>query len=147
MAAPSSKQFYRSAAWIALACLVVPMFASYYFDDMFSSISYLFEDPSLTQLGWDSSGYGLYASGYSVLCVFGGLIAGGILLDKWGVRISGSILTSVSFIWPEPREPHMDTTSGMSGESPNSAFACSLVYRPKPPRTGVPLTRRSETLL
>ena len=67
------------------------MFASYYFDDMFSSISYLFEDPSLTELGWDAAGYGLYASGYSVLCVFGGLVLGGILLDKWGVRFSGSI--------------------------------------------------------
>ena len=91
----SAKKFYRSAAWFALACLVVPMFASYYFDDMFSSISYLFEDPSLTQLGWDSAGYGLYASGYSVLCVFGGLIVGGILLDKWGVRISGSIFVGM----------------------------------------------------
>ena len=94
MTAPTRK-FYRSAAWIALACLVVPMFASYYFDDMFSSISYLFEDPSLTQLGWDSAGYGLYASGYSVLCVFGGLIVGGILLDKWGVRISGSVFVGM----------------------------------------------------
>ena len=93
--AASSRKFYRSAAWIALACLVVPMFASYYFDDMFSSISYLFENPSLTQLGWDSAGYGLYASGYSVLCVFGGLIVGGILLDKWGVRISGSIFVGM----------------------------------------------------
>ena len=57
------RNFYRSASWIALACLVVPMFASYYFDDMFSSISYLFDSASLTQLGWDSAGYGLYASG------------------------------------------------------------------------------------
>ena len=71
------------------------MFASYYFDDMFSSISYLFENPSLTQLGWDSAGYGLYASGYSVLCVFGGLVVGGILLDKWGVRISGSLFVGM----------------------------------------------------
>ncbi|MBP5483162.1 MAG: MFS transporter [Bacteroidales bacterium] len=71
------------------------MFASYYFDDMFSSISYLFEAPSFTQLGWDSAGYGLYASGYSVLCVFGGLILGGILLDKWGVRISGSVFVGM----------------------------------------------------
>ena len=81
--------------WAALACLVVPMFASYYFDDMFSSISYLFENPSLTQLGWDSAGYGLYASGYSVLCVFGGLVIGGILLDKWGVRVSGSVFVGM----------------------------------------------------
>ena len=95
MAASSSQKFYRSASWIVLACLVVPMFASYYFDDMFSSISYLFENASLTQLGWDAAGYGLYASGYSVLCVFGGLVLGGILLDKWGVRISGSLFVGM----------------------------------------------------
>ena len=95
MASSSVQKFYRSASWIVLACLVVPMFASYYFDDMFSSISYLFEDASLTQLGWNAAGYGLYASGYSVLCVFGGLVIGGILLDKWGVRISGSIFVTM----------------------------------------------------
>ena len=90
-----SKNFYRPAAWIALACLVVPMFASYYFDDMFSSISSLFENPSLTALGWDAAGYGLYASGYSVLCVFGGLVVGGIMLDKWGVRVSGTLFVGM----------------------------------------------------
>ena len=90
-----AQKFYRAASWLVLACLVVPMFASYYFDDMFSSISYLFENPSLTQLGWDSAGYGLYASGYSVLCVFGGLVLGGILLDKWGVRFSGSLFVAM----------------------------------------------------
>ena len=91
----SAQKFYRAASWLVLACLVVPMFASYYFDDMFSSISYLFENPSLTELGWDSAGYGLYASGYSVLCVFGGLVLGGILLDKWGVRFSGSLFVAM----------------------------------------------------
>jgi len=85
----------RLAPWLALACLVVPMFASYYFDDMFSSISYLFENPSLTALGWDSAGYGMYASGYSVLCVFGGLVVGGILLDRWGVRVTGSLFVGM----------------------------------------------------
>ena len=81
---------YKKLRWVALACLVVPMFASYYFDDMFSSISYLFENPSLTALGWDAAGYGLYAGGYSVLCVLGG-----ILLDKWGVRVSGSVFVGM----------------------------------------------------
>ena len=81
--------------WAALACLVVPMFASYYFDDMFSSISYLFEDASLTVLGWGAADYGLYAGGYSVLCIFGGLVVGGILLDKWGVRVSGSVFVGM----------------------------------------------------
>ena len=95
MPVATQKSFNRSAAWIALACLVVPMFASYFFDDMFSSISYLFENPALTQLGWDAAGYGLYTSGYSVLCVFGGLVVCGILLDKWGVRITGSIFVGM----------------------------------------------------
>ena len=85
----------KYGCWIALACLLVPMFASYYFDDMFSTISYLFEDPSRTQLGWDAAGYGLYTSGYSVLCVFGGLVVCGILLDKWGVRVTGSIFVGM----------------------------------------------------
>ena len=71
------------------------MFGSYFFDDMFSSISFLFSDPSRIALGWDSAGYGLYTSGYSVLCVFGGLIICGILLDKWGVRITGSIFVGL----------------------------------------------------
>ena len=85
----------KYACWIALACLVVPMFASYFFDDMFSTISYLFEDPARTQLGWNAAGYGLYTSGYSLLCVFGGLVVCGILLDKWGVRITGSIFVGM----------------------------------------------------
>ena len=89
------KRRYSRLAWVALACLVVPMFASYFFDDMFSTISYLFEDPSRTALGWDAAGYGLYTSGYSVLCVFGGLVICGILLDKWGVRITGSIFVGM----------------------------------------------------
>ena len=65
--ASSAKNFYRPAAWFALACLVVPMFASYYFDDMFSSICYRLENPSLPALGRDAAAYGLRTSGYSVL--------------------------------------------------------------------------------
>lgn len=81
--------------WLALACLVVPMFASYFFDDMFSTLSHLFENPSLLELGWNSADYGLYTSGYSVLCVFGGLVICGMLLDKWGVRVTGSIFVGM----------------------------------------------------
>ena len=90
-----TKDFRKYSCWIALACLVVPMFASYYFDDMFSTLSHLFENPSALQLGWNSADYGLYTSGYSVLCVFGGLVVCGMLLDKWGVRITGSIFVAM----------------------------------------------------
>ena len=81
--------------WVALACLVVPMFASYFFDDMFSSLSELFKNPEQLQLGWDMSDYGFYSSGYSFLCIWGGLIVCGALLDRFGVRLLGSIFVGM----------------------------------------------------
>ena len=85
----------RWACWFALACLVVPMFASYFFDDMFSSLSELFKNPQALELGWDMQDYGYYASGYSFLCVWGGLIVCGVLLDRFGVRLVGSIFVGM----------------------------------------------------
>jgi len=86
------KNFSR---WGVLALLVVPMFASYFFDDMFSAVSQIFKNPEMLELGWDSADYGFYAGGYSFLCVWGGLIFCGMLLDKWGVRITGSIFVGM----------------------------------------------------
>ena len=83
------------ACWLALACLVVPMFASYFFDDMFSSLSELFKNPESLQLGWNMADYGFYSSGYSFLCIWGGLIICGVLLDKFGVRLIGSIFVGL----------------------------------------------------
>ena len=91
----SPQKSRKYLCWIALACLVVPMFASYFFDDMFSTLSQLFKHPELLELGWDSESYGFYAGGYSFLCVCGGLIVCGILLDIFGVRIVGSIFVGL----------------------------------------------------
>ena len=85
----------RWACWLALACLVVPMFASYFFDDMFSSLSELFKNPQGLELGWDMEDYGYYSSGYSFLCIWGGLIVCGALLDRFGVRLVGSIFVGM----------------------------------------------------
>jgi MFS family permease len=83
------------ACWLVLACLVVPMFASYFFDDMFSSLSELFKNPEQLELGWNMADYGFYASGYSFLCIWGGLVVCGALLDKFGVRLVGSIFVGM----------------------------------------------------
>lgn len=79
------------ARWIALACLVVPMAGSYFFDDAFSSVSQLFKNPAGLQLGWNSADLGNFIGDYSLLCICGGLIIGGILLDIFGVRKMGSV--------------------------------------------------------
>lgn len=84
-----------SARWVALICLMVPMFASYFFDDMFSTLSQIFQHPECLELGWDSADYGFYAGGYSFLCVCGGLVVCGILLDVFGVRVIGSVFVGL----------------------------------------------------
>ncbi|MBQ5936173.1 MAG: MFS transporter, partial [Bacteroidales bacterium] len=48
----------KIACWLALACLVVPMFGSYFFDDMFSTVSQIFKNPEMLQLGWNSQQFG-----------------------------------------------------------------------------------------
>ena len=130
----------KSLCWLALACLVVPMFGSYFFDDMFSSISFLFSDPSRLELGWDAAGYGLYTSGYSVLCVFGGLIVCGMLLDKWGVRITGSI-----FVGLMTAGAAMVAWAVSSGIAPKSslalAYAGCMVFGLGSEIAGVAVTR------
>lgn len=102
------------ACWLALACLVVPMFASYFFDDMFSSLSELFKNPGQLELGWDMADYGFYSSGYSFLCIWGGLIICGALLDRYGVRLVGSIFVGM-----------------MAGGAAFVTFAISAGFAPK----------------
>lgn len=80
---------------LALACLVLPMFGSYFFDDMFSTVSHLFRSPGTLELGWDSKDLGDFIGDYSLLCVFGGLIIGGVLLDIFGIRIMGSVFVGM----------------------------------------------------
>ena len=88
----------KIACWLALACLVVPMFGSYFFDDMFSTVSQIFKNPEMLQLGWNSQQFGFYAGGYSFLCVWGGLIICSILLDKFGVRLIGSVFVGMMVV-------------------------------------------------
>ena len=76
----------KNLRWVALICLMVPMFASYFFDDAFSTLSQIFQHPECLELGWNSADYGFYAGGYSFLCVCGGLVICGILLDIFGVQ-------------------------------------------------------------
>lgn len=86
----------KGSRWLVLLLLSIPMFASYFFDDIFSSVSQIFSDPSLiVDLGWNAAEYGSYGGAYSILCVCGGLIICGMLLDKWGVRFTGSLFVGL----------------------------------------------------
>ena len=82
-----------AARWGALALLSLTMFFAYMFVDVLSPVKTLVE----TELGWDSTVFGLYGGSEFFLNVFiGFLILAGIILDKMGVRFTA--LLSGSFM-------------------------------------------------
>jgi len=81
----------KSARWIVLIFVAVTMYAAYFFAEVFPPISPFLKD---SLLGWTDSEYGSYSGAYSLLCVWGGLIVCGALLDKWGTRITGIIFVA-----------------------------------------------------
>lgn len=107
---------------------------------MFSSLSQLFHNPELLELGWNSADYGFYAGGYSFLCVWGGLIVCGMLLDKWGVRVTGSIF--VGLMAAGAGIVTIAITSGMSPKSSLAlAYAGCMIFGLGSEIAGVAVTR------
>ena len=74
------------ARWTALFIVAFTMLCGYFLSDIMSPLKGLLEG----QIGWTSSDYGTFTSSYGWFNVFlFMLIIGGIILDKFGVRITG----------------------------------------------------------
>ena len=72
--------------WTVLGLVSFTMLTGYVIADVMAPLNTLLEQ----QLGWDSSDYGLFTSGYGWLNIFLlMLIFGGMILDKKGVRYAG----------------------------------------------------------
>ena len=84
-----------AARWGALAIISLTMFFAYMFVDVLSPVKTLVE----TELGWDSTVFGLYGGSEFFLNVFiGFLILAGIILDKMGVRFTALLAGSMMVI-------------------------------------------------
>ncbi len=79
------------ARWTALVLIALMMLAAYMFVDVMSPLQSLVE----TQRGWSPDAFGYYAGAEYILNVFGFLILAGIILDKMGVRFTGTLSASV----------------------------------------------------
>jgi MFS family permease len=74
-----------SMRWGVLLLISGLMFATYWFQDMFSGIKQLFE----SQLGFSSEDFGIVISATTWANCLGMIILGGIILDRWGIRMAG----------------------------------------------------------
>ncbi len=81
-----------SARWGALAIVSITMFCGYFFADVMAPLKPLLEK----QLAWTSSEYGFFTSAYGWFNVFLlMLIIGGIILDKMGIRFTGTTSATI----------------------------------------------------
>ncbi|MCD4745239.1 MAG: MFS transporter [Bacteroidales bacterium] len=73
--------------WLVLILISGITFGTYWFQDFFSGIKPLM----ITEMGITSSQFGTLIQWTTWANVFGMIIIGGIILDKWGIRLTGIV--------------------------------------------------------
>lgn len=73
--------------WSMMLLVSGIMFGTYWFQDFYSGLKPLME----SQLGITSSQFGFLISMTTIANVFGMIIVGGIILDRWGIRLTGIV--------------------------------------------------------
>jgi len=71
--------------WFMVVLVSMLMFSTYWFQDFFSGLKGLME----TEMGFTSEEFGRMIGLTTIANMFGMIIVGGIMIDKWGVRIAG----------------------------------------------------------
>ena len=71
--------------WLVMFLVSGLMFSTYYFQDFYSGLKDLVE----TEFGFTSEEFGRMIGLTTIANVFGMIIIGGIILDKWGIRLAG----------------------------------------------------------
>jgi MFS family permease len=80
--------------WVVLILVSALMFATYWFQDFYSGIKDLVE----TDLGFTSEQYGRMIGLTTIANMFGMIIVGGIILDKWGIKLAGIVFGGLAAI-------------------------------------------------
>lgn len=92
----TKKTLRDSAAmrWGMLVMISMLIFATYWFQDFFGGLKGLME----SEMGFTSEQFGRIIGLTTVANLFGMIIVGGIILDKWGVRIAGLLFGGLAAV-------------------------------------------------
>ena len=80
--------------WIVLVLLSALIFSTYWFQDFFSGLKGLME----SELNFTSEEFGRLIGLTTIANMFGMIIVGGIVLDKWGIRIAGLVFGGLAAV-------------------------------------------------
>lgn len=84
-----------AARWTAMAIVSFTMMCGYFITDVMAPL----EDMLVNDLGWTSSQYGFFSGAYGYINVFLlMLFFGGIILDKCGIRLTGTMSCSLMLV-------------------------------------------------
>ncbi len=78
--------------WLMLVLISMLMFSTYWFQDFFGGLKGLME----SQMGFTSEEFGRLIGLTTIANIFGMIIVGGILVDKWGVRRAGLLFGALA---------------------------------------------------
>jgi MFS family permease len=78
--------------WLVLLMISGLMFATYYFQDFYSGLKDLVEN----QYGFTSEQFGRIIGLTTFANIFGMIIVGGIILDKFGIRLAGYVFGGIA---------------------------------------------------
>ncbi len=78
--------------WVAMILISGLMFATYYFQDFYSGLRDLLE----VDFGINSEQFGRMLGLTTIANWFGMIIVGGIILDKWGIRLAGFVFAGIA---------------------------------------------------
>jgi hypothetical protein len=89
-----------AARWGALLIVSFTMMCGYFITDVMAPLEdILTKSPAEGGLGWTSDEYGFFSGGYGYINVFLlMLFFGGIILDKCGIRFTGTMSSSLMFV-------------------------------------------------
>ncbi|TAJ15570.1 MFS transporter [Marinilabiliaceae bacterium JC017] len=73
--------------WLVLVLLSGLTFSTYWFQDFFGSL----KDLMNSEMGISSEEFGRIIGSTTIANIFGMIIIGGIVLDKWGIRLAGLV--------------------------------------------------------
>jgi MFS family permease len=108
--------------WLVLVLISSLMFSTYWFYDFFGGIKEMMQD----QLGITSEQYGRILASTTAANLVGMIILGGIILDKWGIRISGMVFGGVAFLGASISAM---AVAGVFGEERSAVLLWSMVGR------------------
>ena len=78
--------------WLVLILISGLLFSTYWFQDVYSGLKGLVE----SDLGFTSEQFGRMIGLTTIANVFGMIIIGGIILDKWGIRFAGLVFGAIA---------------------------------------------------